>query len=92
MVACSRPKLHLRGCVALIVLAVDVEAEVRYADQFEEVDIQRVWLRAVGLPELGWGWVSEGGGAAGGFMCRDGPGREGGDFFEMRWDWPWWRV
>lgn len=47
MMACSRPKLHLRGCVALIVLAVDVEAEVRYVDEFEEVDVQRVWLRAV---------------------------------------------
>lgn len=69
--------------VRLVEREVDVDADVCDGDHFEEVDRQRVGLRAVGLPEFQGGGVAQGGDAAAGFAGADGPGGEGGDFFEV---------
>lgn len=42
-----------RGCVALVVVEVKEEAEGDDADELEEVNVEVVGLRAVGLPEEG---------------------------------------
>lgn len=39
------------GSVGFILLKVEIEAKADYADELEEVDVEVVWLGAVGLPE-----------------------------------------
>ena len=55
-------------------------------DELEEVDVQVVWLGAVGLPVEVHGGRAEGRDAAGGLVGADGPGGEGGDVFEVGWE------
>lgn len=62
---------------------IQVDAEFHDVDEFEEVDVEEVGLRAVGLPERGRAGGEEGGDAAAGFVGADGPGGEGGDFAEV---------
>lgn len=57
-----------------------------YGDELEEVNVQIVRLRTVGLPVAVHRGVAEGGDAATGLVGADGPGGEGGDVFEVRWE------
>lgn len=73
-------------------LRVDVKSHVRYGDELEEVDVEIVRLRAVGLPVAVHGGVAEGIDAAAWLVCAHGPGGKRGDIFEVRWQGPDGRV
>ena len=51
--ASAGPELHASRCVTLVVLKVEVDADVSDCDLFEEMYGEEVRLRAITLPEEG---------------------------------------
>ena len=78
----AREKGDPRRRVALVLVVVEVDADRGDRDKLEEVQVQEVGLGPVGLPELGGGRVAQLWDRAAGLGGGDGPGGEGGDFFE----------
>ena len=62
-----------RGRVALILLEVEKEAQGDDSDELEEVDVEIVRLRAIGLPEQRGGGMAELGNTAAGLGAGYGP-------------------
>lgn len=75
-------ELDFRRRVRLVGVEVEVDAHVHDGDEFEEVDAKQVRLRAVGLPELRRVGGAQRAHAVAWFRGADGPGGQGGDFFQ----------
>jgi len=83
--ASAGPELHAGGCVTLVVLKVEVDADVGNGDLFEEVYGEEVGLRAITLPEERGRWVTEGSNTAAGLAGADGPGGKRGYLLQSAW-------
>jgi hypothetical protein len=81
--AAACEKDNSRWGVALVGAEVQKQAETDDADELEEVDVEVVGLRAIGLPEEILAGMPQLRYGTAGFAAGDGPGGEGTDLAEV---------
>lgn len=85
MEASTSPELHASRCVTLVVLKVEVDADVGDGNLLEEVYGEEVRLRTVTLPKERGGWVAEGSNTTARLASADGPGCQRRDLLQSAW-------